>query len=297
MENRGDALKICILDHHNKAQGIETVLRCNDFEIADPYSFDYEAVLVDTDHPGSPPPDKPIVLQECARRGIPIILYPHGGPPDLDYDGLRKLTLPISLRLVHGEGHAEIARRYGCKHRVEVVGWSFCEMAGLTAETPAAQSAVSQLLFAPIHPWADGQGILPFHKSANVAAYHVFLEHPAEHKTVRMYGADDPNGITERVDGIEYTQTDLGSAVDVVDAHDAVISFGTLAYTALARGKPVAMIFPYPGFTDDRGNFRTRHFEAYQEYCAYPASVGMAPLDELFSRDVTDWKRLFVGEP
>ncbi len=278
------------------------------FEFAtDAYDFDYDAVLVDSDHPQAvPAPDKHLLLRECARRGIPIILYPHGGPPDLDYDGLRKLELPISLRLVHGEGHAEIARRYGCKHRVEVVGWMFCETAGgVEASLGSGAGAdgqnhglhVGRLLFAPIHPWANGRDILPLHKGVNTGAYHAFLEHPAEHKTVRMFGEDAPNGITERREDVTYTQTDLGSGLDVIDAHDAVISYGTFAYTALARGKPTAFIYPYPGHTDDTGQIPARTWDTYRDYCAYPASLGTAPLDELFTRDVTDWKTLFVGDP
>lgn len=285
-------MKVAILGHHGKEAGIAQALADGGFESAHPLSFSYDAILADTDHPGSPPPEKHAILQEASRRGIPIILYPHGAMPDLDYDYLRPQALPISLRLVHGEGHAEVARRHGCKHRVEVVGWSFCEE-GAEIHTPASPSS---LLFAPIHPWADGESILPFHKGLNTAAYHQFLQHPAEKKTVRMFGVDDPNGITERVEGIEYTQSDLGAGLDVIDSHDAVISYGTFAYTALARGKPVAMIYPYPGHTDDYGRIQARHFEEYKDYCAYPASLGSGSLDELFQMDVSEWKRLFVGE-
>lgn len=290
-------MKVALLGHHGKQSGIEDALRRADFEFCDPFTFRYDLVLADTDHPGSPPPEKHMVLKECAKRGIPIVLYPHGAPPDLDYDGLRKIELPISMRLVHGEGHAEIARRYGCKHRVEVVGWSFCETVAPQAETGSGTTAVSHLLFAPIHPWANGVDILDFHRGLNRAAYHAFLDHPAQVKTVRMYGADDPNGITERCADVQYTQTDLGSGLNVIDAQDAVLSYGTFAYVSLARGKPTAFIYAYPGHTDDLGQVHARTYNAYRDYCAYPASIGNGSLDELFSRDVTDWKRLFLGEP
>lgn len=288
-------MRIALLGHHGKEHGIGTALAEEGFEFSpNAELFDYEAILADTDHPHAvPAPWKHAVLQECARRGIPIILYPHGAMPDLDYDGLRPQALPISLRLVHGEGHAEVARWIRCQHRVEVVGWSFCEAVARSSHHEPPRS----LLFAPIHPWANGIDILPFHKGLNTAAYHQFLQHPAERKTVRMYGADEPNGVTERVEGVEYTQSDLGSGLDVIDAHDAVISYGTFAYTSLARGKPMAMIYPYPAHTDDLGRLPARRFDEYKEYVSYPASLGDGTLDELFSWDVSEWKRLFVGEP
>lgn len=303
-------MRVALLAHHGKEKGIEDALRRHDFQILDPYGFNYDLVLADTDHPQAVPyPEKHALLQECKRRGIPIVLYPHGAMVDLDYDGLRPQALPISLRLVHGVGHVEVARRMGCKHRVEAIGWSFCDLAGTPrrpercGDSPSVsghngeEGEVRSLLFAPIHPWANGVDILPFHKGLNTAAYHQFLDHPAKVKTVRMYGADQPNGITERVDGVTYTQSDLGAGVNVIDAHDAVISYGTFGYTALARGKPVAMIYAYPGHTDDLGNIHARRFEEYREYVAYPASLGDAPLDELFARDVSTWKDLFVGGP
>jgi hypothetical protein len=285
-------VRVALLSHHGKEEGIGQALERADFEFCHPESFDYDVVMADSDHPQAvPAPWKHNVLKECAKRGIPIVLFPHGAPPDLDYDGLRKLELPISMRLVHGEGHAEVARRMRCRHRVEVVGWTFSEVAEPPVSLPAAS-----LLFAPIHPWANGHDILPFHKGLNTAAYYQFLQHPAERKTVRMFGADAPNGIVERVEGVEYQQTDLGNGIAVIDNHDAVISYGTFAYQALARGKPTAMIYAYPGHTDDYGNVQAKRFDEYKDYLKYPANLADGTLDEVLQMDVSEWKRLFVGE-
>jgi hypothetical protein len=283
-----------VLDHHGKSDRIVRALREGGIEVTDDPSERFDVVLCDSDHPDAPPaPYKNNVLQYCARLGIPIIIYPHGAPPDLDYDGMRHASVPISLRLVSGEGHWEVARRMGCKHRVEVVGWTLSE----EVEDHGEGRSPSSLLFAPIHPWADGQGILEAHRKLNLGAYFQFLAYPNAGKTVRMYGADPPNGIVHREDDVVYVQSDLGPATREIDAADAVISYGTVAYTALARGKPVAMIYPWPGHTDNHGLVNARRFEDYKEYLRYPASIGDAPLDELFARDVSEWKRLFVGEP
>jgi hypothetical protein len=196
--------------------------------------------------------------------------------------------------LAHGEGHAEINRRFGSSRRVEVVGWMY----GPVVPHPSAGPHIESILFAPIHPWADKVTILPPHKVYNQRAYRAFLEHPASKKTVRMWGEDEPNGVYERVDGVEYLPSDLSvlSAMELVREFDAVISYGTLAYVALSGGKRVAMIYAFPPHASDDGEYQAEHFEAYADYACYPASVGEAPLDDLFAMDVEEWKRLFVGE-
>lgn len=368
-------MRLCALDLHHKSAYLCHCLRQAGFEfVSVEYKpngqsiIDFEMLLVDSDHPLSPPiPQKHNLLRAAAKKGVPIVVYPHGGPPDLDLDGLRSRANviagwnhackdlgqlakalvhppdwtygPVTLQLAHGEGHVEINRRFGSGRRVEAVGWMYgpvfqrnpsppggsgpyiesIESALPQPETrypqshkegarPVAESARSgsgepgesptSILFAPIHPWADGKGILEPHKRMNQRAYKQFLEHPASRKVVRMFGEDAPNGVYERVDGVEYTQTDLTvtSAFNVVQEFDAVISYGTFAYTAISLGVPTAMIYGYPPHASDDGETQAVHFEEYADYCRYPASVGDAPLDELFRMDVSEWRRLFVGD-
>ena len=287
-------MRLAILDHHGKSQHLADRLAEAGFDLSpDARVFDYELLLVDSDSPyAAPMPLKHQIVKEAVSRGVPIVLYPHGAHPDLDYDGIRRFTVPISLQLLHGEGNAEIYRRCGLTHRYEVVGWTYCE----TGKASTLLAPVSHLLFAPIHPWANGIEILLSHKALNERAYQEFLAYPADRKTVRMYGADEPNGIGERASGIEYTQSDLKLGLDLIDSASAVLSYGTFAYTALARGKPVAMIYAYPAHTSDDGVTRAAHLADYADYVRYPASVGDAPLSELLRRDVSEWRRLFVGE-
>lgn len=286
-------MKICVLDHHGKSFYLAQQLANAGFttaRYADDY--DYELLLVDSDSPyAAPYPQKHAVVVEAARRGIPIVLYPHGAPPILDYDGLRPWAAPVSLQLVHGEGHAEIYRRAGCTHRYEIVGWTYGPM------RPAALNTIDHLLFAPIHPWADGRNILPIHQYANHRGYLEFLDYPAPRKTVRMWGEDIPNGIHERRPGIDYQQSDLGPATPLIDSADAVLSYGTFAYQALARGKPTVMLDPDPAYLSDDGQTIAVHLNLYRDYARYPAAIGDAPLDDLFRCDVSEWQRLFVGEP
>ncbi len=285
-------MRLAVLDHHGKAQYLAYRLMQAGFDLVpDAARFDYELMLVDTDSPhAAPMPQKHNLVKEAVKRGIPVVLYPHGGGPILDYDGIRKFAVPVSLQLVHGEGDAEIYRRCGLSHRYEVVGWTFCP------QVDSSGGPVDHLVFAPIHPWANGRDILPVIRSLNHNAYRHFLEHPAPQKTVRMFGEDSPNGVHQRVEGVEYTQSNLLTPIELIDMCDAVVSSATFAYTALARGKRAAFIYGYPGHTSDDGQVQAAHIEEYADYVKYPACIGEAPLEELLEWDVSEWKRLFVGE-
>lgn len=256
---------------------------------ADPLTTDL--LMVDTDHPDAPPrPHKHELVKELLRRGVPVGLYPHGGLPILDYDGWRK-PLPLAFELVHGEGHKQVYEKIGLKRRVEAVGWSYSDV------VPKSDGPIDHVVFAPIHPWWDGKTILPFHRTLNEVAYRAFLEFPCDRKTVRLFGDDDPNGIFERVDGVDYQESDLSLGLDLIDSSDAVVSYGTFACTALARGKRTVMIYPYPAHTDDYGRKAAERFDEYSELCRYPANVSEAPLGDLFRVDTSDWERLFIGGP
>lgn len=285
-------MRICILDHHTKAAYFGMKLAEAGFDLVAPDAdFNFDLLLVDTDHPHSPPvPQKNLYIGAAIAKGVQVGIYPHGGMSVLDYDWGRQ-PMPLAFELVHGEGHAEVYRRIGLRRRVEVVGWSYSDV------LPKAEGPVKSVVFAPIHPWANGKDILPIHRAANELAYRAFLEYPYGKKIVRCYGEDDPNGITERVEGIDYQQSDLRLGIDLIDSVDAVVSYGTFACTALARGKRVVMILPHPPHLSDDGKLQAKHFSDYAEYTRYPATVGDAPLQELFKVDTSGWEEKFIGGP
>ncbi len=285
-------MRICLLDHHTKAAYLGAALGEQGFELVPlDEDFSFDVLLVDTDHPlAAPQPYKHAVLLESLRRGVQVGLYPHGGLPMLDYD-MGRIALPVAFELVHGEGHKVCYEAAGLKRRIEVVGWSYCDT------LPRSTVSPHHVIFAPIHPWADGKTILPMHRALNEVAYQTFLQFPAEKKTVRLFGEDPPNGVTERVDTVVYTSSDLGLGIDLIDTADAVVSYGTFACTALARGKPTAMIYPYPPHMNDEGTIQATHFASYAESTRYPASVSDGPLAELFQMDTSDWEQRFIGGP
>lgn len=323
-------MRICVLDHHGKAALIIRALRDQGFDVITEPSeivngqvrviLDFEVLLLDSDSPHSVPAWKFPFAREAARRGIPIVLYPHGANPDLDYDGIRPMQLPVSMILRHGEGHTEIYRRIGLQVPVRGIGWSYCEMVD-----PAPTGRVDRLLFAPIHPWADGKTIMPAYQAANEQAYEAFLAHPAKTKTVRVWGDLEAAGIYEQhihkwkpsspdsermvctgcgvgttyctlrrqeePPEITYVGADAPQ-VEQIDAHDAVLSYGTFAYMALARGKPTVMYGQDIPPQDDQHTVTAANWGRYRDYMRYPVDT----LDG-FGEDVAEWRRLFVGEP
>lgn len=287
-------MRIGIADHNGKSFYLQAKL-AERFDISEnPLRKDYELLLVDSDSPhAAPAPFKHNLVKECITMGIPVVLYPHGGQVDLEYDGIRKFHAPISLQLLHGEGCAEVYRAAGLSHRFEAVGWMYGPVR--PREIP---EKIDTLLFAPIHPWGDGQSILRPHMALNHVAYKAFLAHPAKRKIVRSFGHDFPNGIHERVDGVEYQQSDLMIPWDLIQEADGVISYGTLAHCALALGKPTVFIYSLPSHTDDNGAGTPAHFSEYEEFVRYPASLeNEGNLDELFKVDASEFVDRFIGGP
>lgn len=275
-------MKVAVIDHHEKTLLIQAILHeegllTNNLDEAD-------IVLADTDHPYAPKmplnggfaPLRFKVLEYLAHHGKKIALYPHGGSPQLDYDGLVPASDWIAVQFVHGEGHQMAHDIIGFPRRIEVVGWSF---------TPWKQThGEHHLLFAPIHPWANGRDILKIHRQANEQAYELFLSIDADRKTVRQYGEDSPNGVRGRVPGVDYQQSDFRIPLDLIDSASRVIASGTVAYTALARGKLVDMIDKDLPLMDDMGTKTIDHWEEIKPFYKYD---GGSP----------EWVQRWVGGP
>lgn len=237
-------------------------------------------MLADTDHPAAPymllngqPFPRHRFLEVAVENGKKVALYPHGANPILDYDGLREPAPWVSVQFVHGQGHKDLYDLIGLDRRVEVIGWTYSEMTDTTGEG---------VLFAPIHPWANGQGILPIHREANARAYRRFLKYDGE-RVATLWGEDRPNGVTHRPRGITFHESTLLTPLDLIDAVDHVIAAGTLAYTALARGKTLDLIDDGLPMMSDDGEQTVAHWDEIKPLIAYDGSE--------------EWKRKWVGEP
>lgn len=246
-----------------------------------------QIILVDTDSPLGGAHECGL-LAYALKHGIPVCLIPHGANPQLEYDGLRDADYPVRVDFVHGPGHKRLHEAYGYPRRVEVVGWTY----GPVSRWAAAQGPyVESILFCPLHPRADGVTILPQHQAANEQAYNAFLNLKAAEKTVRLLGADQPNGITHRVQDVTYLADD-GGAADF-QPYDAVLGYGTNAYAALAAGKRTVMFGSDLPDMDDFGN-PTFHGHDYR----YPYDIADGDLADLYQQPFPQqWVDDYVGGP
>lgn len=284
-------MRVCVYGNYAKSAWLVEQLHQAGAEMVGP--GDCQVLLVDTDSPYGGAYQSGL-LADARKFRIPVCLIPHGANPQIEYDGLRPADYPIRVDFVHGEGHKRLHEMYGYPRRVEVVGWTYGPMSPpLTPEGPYVES----ILFCPLHPWADGTSILPQHQEVNEQAYNAFLNLDAKQKTVRLFGADEPNGITHRADGVTYEESDLLSFPDY-SRYDAVLAYGSAAYAALAAGVRTVMFGSDLPVMDDFGNV-TAHFDDYREYIRYPYDLNSPlSLDALFAQPwPEEWVRLFVGEP
>lgn len=304
-------VRVAVIDHHGKTVYLQQILQqqgwlTNNLDEA-------QVVLADTDHPDAPPVPangqwypRHRLLEALAQVGKRIILYPHGANPQLDYDGLREPAPWVTAQLVHGQGHKDLYDMIGLDRPVHVTGWSYTPwrdvanpgVTGSARTEPSDGNAPSFLplgrdplpvrpatcLFAPIHPWANGTGILTVHKQANTWAYQRLLDHPAGRKIATLYGQDAPNGVTHRPKDVEFLESSLLTPVELIDQADHVIAAGTFAYTALARGKTVDLIDDGIPVMNDHGTQTVDHWEQIRPMVAYDGGT-------------PDWVERWVGGP
>lgn len=237
------------------------------------------------------------------QRGVPIYFYPHAARPMVQYDGMYPLSPYVRGIFAIADGHLEVMRRYGWDRKAWTTGWPYCRQ---RAFQPAQR--VTRILFAPIHPNANGW-LHESDREANAAAYRLLLGLRNVQITVRYLRKLEANGLwfDRRV---RWVQGRPDGSTGEVDLADVVIAHQTLAYIAIARGKPVVMI-------GDRvcphsGNLPTcmrwaETWPAYRDYLAYPydladvetAGEALSLMERAAESDaeVRVWRERFIGPP
>lgn len=277
-------MRVCVYGDPNKCRYLADRLAERGVKITTPE--DCQILLIDTDSPRGGAAETGL-LSFARQRGLPVCLIPHGANPQLEYDGIREPDFPILVDFVHGPGHKRMHEAYGYPRRVEVVGWTYGPVTRLAA---APGPYVESILFSPLHPWADGETILPQHQAANEKAYAAFLDLDAPQKTVRLSGSDRPNGITHRLDTVTYISADV---IPDFTGFDAVLGYGTAAYAALAAGKRTVMFGGDLPEMDDFGNPL-----AHDHRVNYPLDLANGTLADLLREPwPAEWVEDFVGGP
>ena len=251
-------MRVAVYDYMSKAAGVTAALAAHGWEIV-PFGADADVALVDRDMH---------YLHDHAHRYDRIVLYPHGGNPTAVclWDGLYE-PFPVDCLLVHGPGQAEVLRRYGYPHRVEVVGYTYCEQQDF-------EGAGDRVLFAPNH------GLYPEDHAANQAALGRLRDLFGDRFTVR-----------------DRRPFDNLDAVAQIDEYDLVVADGTFLSLAVARGN-AAVTFGQAGVSQDDypDGVRRAHAHAgeYVEFIRYPYELETldwtAPVPEAVA-----WREAFIG--
>jgi hypothetical protein len=260
-------------------------------------------ILLDADVLGRRP-----IAAKAHKQGKKIFLYPHAARPTLIWDGPFEPYQYISANFVIAKGHAEVMRRYGYPHPMEVTGWTYCNQQPFQATAgrrlPGRQTGV---LFGPNHPNVNGW-LSDVDMDINRRAYAVLLALVRAGQinlTVQHLQELDHNGLWLEPD-VHYIRSRPNQSVDSIDAADVVVSTQTLAYLAIARGVPTIMMGestpPRAGNSEETFRF-VSSWDKYRDLMMFPLDIletddpaGLIQLASQSDEAIQAWREMFIGE-
>ena len=283
--------RIVVFDYCRKSVGLANVLRQAGHEFVDKPPFD--ALFIDYDAD----PERHKLIEWAATAGAKVYVYPHGAHPFFFYDGIAEPHPATTALLVHGPGNQRLQESFGHSRPVLDVGWFYCE------QKPFEPREIRKVLFAPMHPWADGTTMLQDDRDRNTMVYEKLLGLDCW-LTVRYLGEVSANGVYEKA-GVRFERAARDNSVTSIDKHDLIVSDmgGTFAYLAVARGKPVVMYAQDHTPRSDDGTQHVRGWDSYKDRVRYPVDINDGPIDELAQiagrghPEVPAWKSLWIGDP
>lgn len=241
------------------------------------------------------------------ERGVPVMLYPHGARPMLQWDGMYPIWPHTRLNLLIAEGHREVMEVYGYPLPMAVSGWALCKLSAFSVQPSASEeSRLIRVLFGPIHPTRNGF-LHPADRAANTMTYYKLLTTPGIKLTVRHVMSLERNGLWGEP-GVNYVLGNPNGSTEEIDQADVVVGHQTFAYLAVARGKAVIMfgndVRSHSG--NSMSNMKwAAHYEAYRELMRYPLEMETARdgketrklIDCALASDVGQaWRERFIGE-
>lgn len=243
-------------------------------------------------------------LVELEKHGMPVMMFPHAARPNLQWDGMYPVWPHARVMFTSTEEHGEVMRRYGYPIPTEAIGWIFCDQKPFKK---VEKERNINVLFAPIHP--NNNGFLhPIDKAINASVYSTLIMTPGIKVKVRHVKRADLNGLWH-VSGVSWKlgKTEIEDALADIDAADVVFGHQTLAYMAVARGKPLVMFGDQmvPKSGNDMKNMRfAKNYEKYRDLMKYPAEAEnarcgpemMKLIQRVISKDVgKSWKERMIG--
>ena len=285
---------IAIRHHQNKARVLANALKAGGYKVVDaPVTAD--ALLIDHDV-------KEYGHQEVIRRyhadGKPAFVYPHGAAPLLCWDGIHEPSDMITANFVTSKGHQQVMKRYGYPTPTHVIGWYLCEI------KQWKPTDGYKVLFAPIHPIMGHVFMFPEDLEVNKRTYERLLKMGGIDLTVRHIGNLNINGLWEEP-GVTIYHGKADNNYDEIDKADLVIGNGTIAYMAIARGKPTIMINQLTPTREPDihtlERLESASVEKYASYMRYPFDVDNDDnlykiVQDACGREPKQWKKRFIGE-
>lgn len=242
-------------------------------------------------------------MKHALNNGASLFIYPHSAVPPTMWD---YKSFPPSDKVtgvfVQAPGHVRVMRAYGCKHPAHVVGWSFCKQQNFH------YGEIKRILYAPIHPIIATGYLNRSHKYINAMSYDKIVKFCRARNielTVRFIGEHYQNSIPND-DDVRYVQGFANLNHQDIDEADLVISSGTFAYMAVARGKPT--IFTGQDYAPVYGKNdyhieQSPNWKQYTKIMRYPFELlEDKPMEQLIesvndSAIIQKWRSDFIGEP
>ncbi len=262
---------------------------------------DFDVLLVDCDWHWAYP--RPLLIEGAKQHDAKVAIYPHGGRPTVwVYDGIGLPRADVDLRLEHGRGSIEMAKMFTeTDLKQQAPGWLYSP----TAEFQPVEKP-RKILFAPLHPNIEmltvgGNGNDPA-PALNQRIYKDLLGMKAE-LTVSIAGPPWRNGLWAhpRAKFIPNPTMRFEQSLGLIDAADVVVAAGTMATTAVARGKPTVM-FDQDVYMDylDGDYVMAQHQGLYEGIARYPIDVADGRLEDLIEiacrEEVKEWRDRWIGQ-
>lgn len=277
-------MRIMLHNHQGKADALYHALeaRGHVFSQTNP-----DLLLVDHDGPDY----YRSVIEQAVGYGIPVALYTHGALSYVAWDGLWEPHPAVRAYLAISRAEQAVMQAYDYPYPVEVIGWYWSDL------STARRITGRRVLYAPIHLLTSGFIPAPA-REANRTTFTALLAAGVE-LTVRHIGELEPEGLWI-ADGVAYQRGEDRLEPGAVEGYDLVVSYGTFAYLAIARGVSTRMyaqeLAPWDGYTDETLR-HAKHFEQYRHLMEYPYSVVAG--EDLFCFDqperLAKWKAEHIG--
>lgn len=243
-------------------------------------------------------------LQDARSRNIPVFLYPHAARPMVIYDGCVE-PQPVTAMFTQAPEGKRIMAKIGYPYPVEVSGWAFSEVRPF-----APVDEIGRILFAPIHPNANGW-LSDVDKDLNRRTYErlfAFCEDRGAELSVRYIGTLEQCGLDglPEADFVEWHKGKKNNSSWDMETADVVVSHQTFAYISVALGIPTVMmgedVPPRTGNTDEGFRY-VEHWDDYKADLMYPLDILAGDPAKAIEKacagctEVEDWKSRLIGEP